>query len=314
MKTRTAVIRLAGLAFLAGLVWSAQEQSLDFAHITDTHVAALDGVRADIAATLATKRQAGENLAAALRNIGEGTPPAFVIATGDLVEGYQFAGASGQPVRGQIEAFVAIAGRCPVPFMPVLGNHDLTAYTPGEKKAAATQSVADESRRAWGGAMSQFRNGTYYSFERKVGRTSYLFVVLDDGEAAGRNPAFAGAQIEWLKRQLESNGSGPVIVALHVPLALPGQKMAINQDIQTTLGTSRRVALVIAGHRHSDGVETVELGERKVTQVRTAALFLSERNWRRYRLFQDRVEVFATGKSGEPAATVTLQMAAAAGQ
>jgi 3',5'-cyclic AMP phosphodiesterase CpdA len=315
MTSRNAFVRLAAFTLGAGLVWAAQGQSLDFVHITDTHVASIDGVHPDILTTLSSKRQAGDNLAAALRNIGGGSRPAFVLATGDLLEGYQFEGASGQTVRGQIEAFRALVRLSPVPLMPVLGNHDITGYRPGgEKKAVGDQVVAPDARRAWAAALPPFQEGTYYSFERAVGRTRYLFVVLDDGESPTHGPAFAAAQLDWLKRQLASNGAGPVIVALHVPLALPGQKQAITQGIQEALATSRRVTLTIAGHRHSDAVETVELGERTVTQVRTAALFLGENNWRRFRLLEDRIEVFTTGKPRELAATVALQMAAAAGR
>src|SRR5512138_990025 len=71
------IAALALFGLLAGLAWG---QSLDFVLVTDTHVMAIDGVHSDIAAKLASKRKSNDNLAGALRAIGQGTPPSFVLA------------------------------------------------------------------------------------------------------------------------------------------------------------------------------------------------------------------------------------------
>jgi hypothetical protein len=301
------------LALSALLVWAAEPASLDFVHMSDTHVTAFEGIHPDIVATLASKREATAHLAAALRRMGEGTPPAFVLITGDLIEGHGFVAALGNDVKGQQEAFAAIVKTSPVQVMLTLGNHDLTRYRPGpdKTKAVGDYTAASEAREAWRKALAPLRDGTYYSFKREVGRTSYLFLMLDDGEPNGRNPEFAAAQVKWIREQLAAHRNGPVVVAMHIPL--PQAPYA--KDIQDALGTSPRVAMIVAGHRHSDGIEVVETGARKVTQVRTAALFLSDRNCRRVRLFEDRIEVFATGRPEERVETVKLEgVAAAAGR
>jgi hypothetical protein len=136
----------------------------------------------------------------------------------------------------------------------------------------------------------------------RVGRTDYLLVVLDDGEAVNRDRAYAERQIRWLKEQVAGHRSGPVIVTMHIPL----QQAPYGAEIRAVLDGAPQVALAIAGHRHTDGVEEVDLGSRKVTQVRTAALFLNAGNVRRFRLLEDRIEVFRTGQPHELEKVVQL--------
>jgi 3',5'-cyclic AMP phosphodiesterase CpdA len=301
MTTRLRILISTAL-LLAGLIWAAPPPSLDFVHISDTHVNALEGVEPQIVAALKAKANANANLRTALAALGAASPaPAFALITGDLVEGRQFEGVGGKTVAGQIQTFIGIVRGSRTPIYATLGNHDLTSYKPAAGKPAADLSGAAESRKEWARAFAPLHGGVYYSFRRDVGRTQYLFILLDNGEAESRNPGYTATQVEWLKERLASHRAGPIVVAMHLPLPSATHGRAI----QEALAGVPNVALLLAGHRHSDAVETVQLS-RPTTQVRTAALFLSAQNWRRIRLLEDRIEVFATGKPDERIATVAL--------
>jgi 3',5'-cyclic AMP phosphodiesterase CpdA len=300
--------RLPSLAILlgavAGLLWTAAPPSLDFVQLSDTHINAIEGIHPEIAKTTENKKDSEEHLRTALHNLArERNPPAFALITGDLVDAHHYEGRDGADIGGQIDKFLRIVDGSRVPVMPVLGNHDLTSYKHnGSEKPLASQAVAAESRSAWSRALPAFRGGTYYALRKEVGRTPYLFINLDDGEGVKGDRAYAEAQIRWLKDQLAGYRTGPAIVTMHIPL----QQAPYHEEIMAVLDAAPNVVLAIAGHRHSDGVETVNLGSRSITQVRTAALFLSADNVRRFRLLEDRIVVFATGKPSVMETTVAL--------
>jgi hypothetical protein len=58
-------------------------------------------------------------------------------------------------------------------------------------------------------------------------------------------------------------------------------------------------------------MDYVDLGSRKLVEVRTAALFMSAGNWRRLRLREDRIEIFATGRKDQLEKTVDASPAGA---
>ena len=288
--------------------WCA-EPSLEFFHLSDTHISNPVGVHSQIKPTLDAKRDSSAHLTAALDRLAR-VSAGFIVITGDLIEGFRFAGAEGQAIGGQIEAFVKLIDGSRVPIYPALGNHDLTGYRPGPGKPVADQRVAGESRKRWSELVPSFREGTYYAFTKQVGQTAFRFLMLDDGEAVGLDPAFAAAQAAWLKRQVTEHPRDVVVLALHIPLGTA----PYGQELRAAIAGARNVALVLAGHRHNDGFEDVDLGTRTLPQVRTAALFLSDANCRRIRLYQDRIEISATGRPEEIVRVVRVERAAVAGR
>lgn len=130
--------------------------------------------------------------------------------------------------------------------------------------------------------------------------------MLDDGEAKGRNDEYAATELAWLKRQIASHPRDAIILAMHIPLV----QAPFWQGLKPILVDAPNVVLSIAGHRHTDGVEEVDLGPRRLTQVRTAALFMDAGNWRKLRLLPDRIEIFATGKPAQLEKTVEVRQAA----
>lgn len=273
---------------------------VDFVHMSDTHVAEYRKISPAFAPALGAKNGSAEHLERALEHLGS---PDFVLITGDLVDGYSYEAPGGGPVSGHIELFGRLISRSPVPVFPTLGNHDLSQYRPGGDKPVTDQSIAGAARAAWRKAVPQFQRGVYYSFRKEAGNTGYLFLVLDDGEARGRDAAYAAKQLEWVKREIEAHPGDTVILAMHIPLPMA----PIADGLKAIIAGAPNVALVIAGHRHQDALEQIDVGPRKIAQVLTAALFLSAENCRRFRLKEDGIEVSETGRLGR----VVLRLPAA---
>jgi 3',5'-cyclic AMP phosphodiesterase CpdA len=294
-----------GIACLALVAWTAgawNEPVLEFIHVTDTHV--LDLERAD--GRLATARKhftpSARTLPAFLEEVGNRLNPAFFLITGDLIDAFRFTAADGSPVYGQVEAFRRATERSPAPLYLALGNHDVANYdvNPETGKPRADQSGAGEARAAWVGAAECFRKGTWYSFERRAGETAYRFLVLDNGYTA----AIAPEQLHWLRREAARQDGRTLILAMHIPLSDNAVSRAVKEA-----AAEARIALVLAGHRHSDGVEEIALGTAPAVQVRTAAFGYGVNHWRLIRLAEDRIEVSATGDPGRVERTIAVAAA-----
>ena len=297
-------LRACLLVLLACAVVWCGEAVQEFVHISDTHVVALDDVHPKLVAAREHFRHSTETLKALLERLGRESPPAFVLNTGDLVDSYSFDGPSGAPVYGQIERFREALGGTRLQVFLALGNHDIHRYrkAEGQPGPIPDPSVAEEARRRWRQAFDCFRNGTYYSFRRQVGQTAYLFLVLDHAESPVRDREFAGAQLTWLKQQLAAHPHDTAVLAMHIPLG----EDAFSDSLKAAITGANNVLLSLAGHRHSDAVEEIEAGGRRLTQVRTAALGYGADHWRRIRLLEDRVEITATGHPEQVVKTVAV--------
>ena len=300
-------------AWVAGLVLAAGAagqggSALDFIQLTDTHVTELRGVAPALAKTRGhfsgSGKALGEYFEALADPVGRPYRPAFFLITGDLIDAFRFAGAGGGQVDGQIAAFRRATSRSPAPLYLALGNHDITDWGLAAGEPDSDQSSAGEARAAWIAAEESFRRGTYYNFEKHVGSTAYLFLVLDNAYNSGR---IADEQMAWLRRQVEGQGQRVLILAMHIPLGEDANSRAIKSAL-----SAARVALVLAGHRHSNGIEEIPLGGGQAVQVRTAAFGYGASNWRRIRLLDGRIEVFATGQPDRLERTMAVPAAAAA--
>jgi 3',5'-cyclic AMP phosphodiesterase CpdA len=265
-----------GLLSLVALL--APAQTLEFIHLSDTHVADLESVTPQLAAARNHYGGGGATLAAFL----EQHRPAFYVITGDVTDAFRYTGKDGMAVYGQIERFITAAARSAAPLYLALGNHDIQHYgLNANGKAAADQTVAGEARAAWVAAAPCFRKGTWYSFTRELGGTKYVFVVLDDGFSGGKT---AREQRGWLKRQVEEAAGAPMILALHIPL----NNDADAQEVKDALDGAN-VPLVLAGHNHTAAVAELKLGSGTAVQTRTGAFGASVNNWRQIRLHPDRI-------------------------
>lgn len=281
----------------------AAELSLDFAHISDVHLADLSGVRAELARMRQITEGSDEELRTVLARLATPPSPAFALITGDLIDAWCFDGPDGRAVHGQIRLFKSIHDTSKVPLYLALGNHDIERYRydPSKKGPVGDLSVAAEARREWSKTFRCFRRGTYYGFRKKVGRTTYRFLVLDNGDA-GRDAAFTEDQLHWVRRELAGSGRDALILVMHVPF--------VERDFFTALkaavALNPRVVLALAGHRHVDSIEEIDLGGRRLTQVLTPALRAGPENWRLIRLFEDRIEVHAAAAAGKVVRTIPV--------
>jgi hypothetical protein len=291
---------LAGLAaiFLCWPCWSA-ERSIEFIHITDSHVMDLSGVHPELVRMRKHYAHSADTLPEFL---GRKTSAAFVVATGDLIDAFCFEGADGSNVCGQLERFKSIHRRSRVPVYLTLGNHDVQRYrysaTP--PSLVSDRSIAAEARAAWRSNFKCFRKGTYYSFRKKVGRTSYLFLILDNGDT--RDAAFTSAQLQWLNKQVSSCRDHAVILATHIPLA----DNAFANKVKSAIAKLSQPVLALVGHRHTDAVEDSTAGGRSFVQVRTAIFARAGSGGRVIRLLKDRIEVCATGDAARIVRTISV--------
>ncbi len=116
--------------------------------------------------------------------------PSFVIDVGDLI-----LGGSSDSLPPQWEAFERITGVLKVPFLPVVGNHDVSDAA---------------SEKLWMQHMGPTRYTVRYG--------NSLFIALDSEEvdALERIP---DPQVEWLKDQLKAAGDAKnIFLFLHQPL------------------------------------------------------------------------------------------------
>lgn len=285
-----------------GLLGWQQQPAQEFVHLSDLHVTDLTQVAPKIRAARQANERSRGALQATLRVWMQAPRPDFAVVTGDLIDSFSYDNEAGEAVYGQLETLRPLAEASPVPLFLLLGNHDVQRYRFQESRGAPVgdQSVSGEARAAWRQQFACFRGGTYYTFRRQVGRRVYRFVVLDNGESAARNPEFSGEQSAWLRRQLWEHDGDSLIVAMHVPL----QDEACSTWIRSALARAGNVALVLAGHRHTDALEEVKLGEFRVLQVRTAGFTNHAANQRRIRLLEDGIEIYQTGRPEELLRTV----------
>jgi 3',5'-cyclic AMP phosphodiesterase CpdA len=298
--TRQRFLLFPALALALVLPSLAAEPAVEFIQFTDTHVTVLEGVKPELIEARKQFAGAGKALAAFFADDARPWQPNFFLFTGDLTDIYATAGADGAMRYGHIEAFMRAIAGSPAPVYLALGNHDIQQYHGWpDRKLDWDQLTAGEARAAWIAAAPCFRGGTYYAFDRRVGRTVYRFAVLDNGY-----PRLGPEQLDWLRKEAERQGSRVMVVAMHIPLGADERSRGVLNALAPA-----RVALVVAGHNHRNGVEELPLPRGAAVQVRTAAFGYGADNWRRFRLLEDRIEVYTTAAPDKLEKTITVRAA-----
>jgi 3',5'-cyclic AMP phosphodiesterase CpdA len=295
---------------LGGFAAGQQSSGVEFIHVSDTHVIDLKGFAAPLAKAREHFANSERRLAALLAGVGRPSTASFVLITGDLIDGFSFAGSGGSTVRGQVDAFRRATAKSPIPLFLTLGNHDIQHYgvAPDGVKVVGDQSVAGAARAAWVQSADCFREGTYYEFTKRAGTTRYVFLMLDNGySAAGateRPPVgMSHEQLNWLRSRALANRDAVIILAMHIPIG----KDATSTAIAGAMSSAPNIALILAGHNHRDQIDdAVGLGASTAVQVRTASLGYGAQNWRRIRLLPDRIEVYTTSTRNAVEKTVLV--------
>jgi len=290
---------------LATAMFASVQDGITFLHISDTHISDYTGAHPKLREWRDRHGETVAHLTNFLATTVREQRPSFVVASGDLIDAYCLDSASGgKEVFGQIELFRSIIAKSPVPFYPGLGNHDIECYRYKEGATAAVgdQSVKAVTRQAWKTEIGAFHDGTYYSFRQSVGRTGYLFLILDDGEGGSFDRQYRASQMDWVKRQAVSHPADYLIFMMHIPLG----KGSFTDDLREAAAGTGRVALALAGHNHIDGLDEIPFGDRPLRQVRTAALEGGANNWRAIRLCEDHIDITETGNPTHTLLTLRL--------
>lgn len=191
-------------------------------------------------------RPYNDNFFRILREI-EMIRPDIVISTGDAYYGY---GSTFERFKNEIDYFDAMSRRLSIPFFNVIGNHEV-----------AGDSMREEYVR------ERFGN-LYGSFDF---RNSH-FIILNT-EEKGREGAIKGEQLEWLKKDIESNKRMEnIFVFMHRPMFSAIDPELIfgksfrdmkNRDFLHLLFKKFKVKAVFSGHEHLYS-ETVKDGIRYI--------------------------------------------------
>lgn len=248
---------------VAACVGALQSPHFDFLHVSDTHVDARPS------GAVAPDRMRGEETIDWMSKVlaGEGAQPEFVLVTGDLTE----FGAPGDTWR-DVERFL---GKLPIPWYPVMGNHDQT-WNPIDKPYFARLD----------GLQERSRVGRSYL----VKHDGWALVALNSATLYEPRPSFDPAELEGLRILLQERASGiPVLVALHHP---PDSTEFAQPHASRMLFSALDgfdVELVLYGHGHSVkhhrvfGVDCVQGGSTFASKGR------DERGFGRARLHDGRL-------------------------
>lgn len=286
--------------------------SLDFVHLTDTHIIHPTGVHPKLIQMRAIFAHTRAALPADLAVFRRDWKAAFAFITGDLIDVYSFLGADGAVVTGQVEAFARIVARSPLPIYPGLGNHDVQHYgLTGDGRLAPDQSNVEQAKAAWVRNVPAFHDGTYYAFRREVGGTQWRFIMLNNGfyghlpDPTRRPPehGLGRGQADWLAAQCRRHPNDPLVLGAHIPPA-----DAALGEIEEALGVRTRLTLLFTGHIHkSDFIERLPFANARTFHVATPGYATGRGHFRRVRLHPDRIELFATGESNEVAQAIPIQ-------
>lgn len=169
--------------------------------------------------------------------------PAFILATGDLIWGFQD---TPEEMLDELDCFKALADTAGVPFYNVPGNHEV------QSRPEALE------------VLDQWGHDLYGSFD--VGR--YHFVGLNTEQIA-REGRITAAQLDWLERDLADNATAEAIfVFMHRPLFswFQGDFNPDDAVILQKLFAEHPVHAVFAAHDHyfyeevHDGVRYMTVG------------------------------------------------------
>lgn len=160
--------------------------------------------------------------------------PAFVIATGDLVNGADVVDAS--VATEWFEAYASLTSELDVPLYNALGNHDVVGIH--FEPVASTEAGLNKA------TYQDYFGPTYYSFDWG----GYHCLVLDPNETADSAQVYRipALQLEWLKEDLARSEDQPLLVFFHEPTP----SWQNRTDVLGVLG--QHEASLFSGHWHQD--------------------------------------------------------------
>jgi hypothetical protein len=311
--TSSSLRKLAVVLFPLLLVYpanGAEGEHLDFGHLSDLHFVNLAGV--DERLGKARSHFLGSSKAFPLF-LQSHSGLNFVAVSGDVTDAISFAGSGGSMVSGQMDIALRLYKASPIPLYFALGNHDLQHYGIDSQtsKLISDQTIAGAARAAWIRNFECFKDGTYYSFERRVGTRRFVFLVLEHcyhGSDAAKRFRIGDEQLDWIRSTVEANSEAILIVTMHVPLKSNDPASGLLKD---AFDQRKLPVIFLTGHLHDlDFVERVATrSNAPVFQVHTPSFGVNARNWRMLSMFEDRIEIHKSGDTPQIEHTVWFKAA-----
>lgn len=216
---------------LGAWAFSFRNMTLDFIHISDTHIST-DRDDTSYKALSSSSLLLDD----AIQQINSIKGLDFVLFTGDLVD---------SATLNNYREYYTLLSHLKYPSLNAFGNHDL-AY--GDLTKDEVLDIVKKSNRNY------TFDDTYYAFSPK---TDYRIIVLDSntGNDSTANGAISPEQLRFLDNELNENQDKIVVIALHVPPVQPfvaTEHSLINADeFNEILLKYKNPIVVLSGHYHA---------------------------------------------------------------
>lgn len=297
-------LKLIGLLvgiLIAGAVSS--QDTLSFLHVTDLHlIFNPERYQENLVQNRRHYADGVEPFAQFLKTVPKKTNGVFVIATGDLLDSYETEAKSGEMLGFKANQFLRVLKRAKAPVFLTLGNHDITSYSWENNTRVSRQDNAGTARARWIRHIPNFKNGTYFSHDLKVGKTNYRLIFLDNSfyqflsDEKVEIPYLDKPQLYWLRTQLQESPNDVEIILMHIPMKVAPEKLTSSCELYPVLSKNPSAKLILAGHNHKNVVNDFMSGENgKIVQVQTGAFAQDTKNWRLVRLTENSILVSVPG-------------------
>lgn len=223
---------------LSAYAFSFRNITLDFIHISDTHIST---DRADT--SYKALGSSSELLRDAINQINEIKGLDFVLFTGDMVDSATYE---------NYTEYYTLLTKLKYPSLNAFGNHDLLYGTMNKAEVLEFVKKCNPNYR--------FDN-TYYAFTPK---TDYRIVVLDPNpevDLGTANGLLSDDQLKFLDDELNANQDKIVVVALHHPPLQPfaaDEHALQNADkMNDILVKYKNPIVVLSGHYHAAKIRQI---------------------------------------------------------
>lgn len=235
MKNKFLKYIIAIVIFLTGTIsayaFSFRNMTLDFIHITDTHISANrdDTSYKALGSSSMLLRDAVEQI----NNI-KGLD--FVLFTGDMVD---------SATRENYDEYYRVLSKLKYPTLNAFGNHDLSYGNLTKEEVLNIVKMYNPNYTF---------NDTYYAFTPK---TDYRIIILDgvSADTSTSNGRLSEEQLRFLDDELSQNQDKIVVIGLHFPPVEPfvsNEHMLTNaQQMNEILIKYKNPIIVLSGHYHA---------------------------------------------------------------
>jgi 3',5'-cyclic AMP phosphodiesterase CpdA len=290
--------------------------TLSFIHITDPHIIYnLPGYHPNIEKARKHFADGINPLEQIIKSFEKIIKPDFVIITGDLIDFYEAETINGKMLDTQIEQFIHLLDMSYLPMYLALGNHDISSDYVKNNSYGTRQYNAERARAAWIRNTTCFKDGTYYSRDFKVDKSTYRFIFLDNGYSPVETikndevPFYIDrSQLDWLDNQIRESVTDIEIIFMHIPLPESDSvtakllyKDSSGTGFNNVLSLLKKYSsahLIFAGHNHKNIINEFYFPDNyKLTQVQTAAFGYDPKNWRLIQLTGEKIIISSPGDS-----------------